>query len=795
MVDRFPWAGHLGLVMLPQVVQAIEESRSTLVFTNTRNQAESWYQAILGARPDWAGVLALHHGSLAAETRAWVEDGLRDGRLTAVVATASLDLGVDFSPVDRVLQIGSPKGIARLLQRAGRSGHQPGALSRVSCVPTNALELVEAAAARDAAEGGRVEPRLPLAKPLDVLVQHLVTVGLGGGFEPEALLAEVRTAYGYRDLSDAEWQWALDFVVNGGGALGAYPEYRRLALVDGQYRVVDKDIAQRHRLSIGTITSDPVIEVKYLRGPSLGSTSESFISRLKPGDRFIFAGTPLEFVRVHDMTAWVRRASSTKGAIPTWTGTGLPISQELSDAVLVKLGEARDGRLDGPEMQAVAPVLRVQMKVSTLPAPGELLIERVKTREGYHLFFYPFAGKLVNAGLAALFAYRLSRLQPITFTTTANDYGFELLADEKPGFSERPGFFGVLLFATDTLLDDILASMNAGEMAKRQFREIARVAGLVFQGFPGRHHPARHLQASSSLFYEVFQKYDEGNLLLEQAQREVLARQLEQSRLTRILERLQEGKVVLKDVARVTPLGFPLMVERMETSLQLRVAARADRADDAGVGEMGGQRMNQAESQAPGRDAAFELAGERCRPDARGRALLAGRGAAGDRGPTLRQGRILPCPWHPRSRKDDARRPGPARRCARAFGRPAAGDPGRFPARPRRPVARSPCHPGRLAGQAREPGDPPGARQSRRPGRRSARRLGNRLPGGAGERAAVRVATRAGAYPSRDTYSRGTCILRCTCRGQEDSAPPCHASTSAGTTACFPRSATSPGPR
>ncbi len=381
-VDRFPWAGHLGLVMLPQVVGAIEESRSTLVFTNTRNQAERWYQSILEARPDWAGVLALHHGSLAAETRAWVEDGLRDGRLLAVVATASLDLGVDFSPVDRVLQIGSPKGIGRLLQRAGRSGHQPGALSRVSCVPTNALELVEAAAARDAAEGGRVEPREPLAKPLDVLVQHLVTVGLGGGFAPAALLAEVRTAYGYKDLSVEEWQWALDFVANGGGALGAYPEYRRLALVDGQYRVVDKDIAQRHRLSIGTITSDPVIEVKYLRGPSLGSTSESFISRLKPGDRFIFAGTPLEFVRVHDMTAWVRRSNSLKGAIPTWTGTGLPISQELSDAVLVRLGEAREGRLEGPEMQAVAPVLRVQMKVSTLPAPGELLIERVKTARG-----------------------------------------------------------------------------------------------------------------------------------------------------------------------------------------------------------------------------------------------------------------------------------------------------------------------------------------------------------------------------------------------------------------------------
>ena len=559
VIERFPWAGHLGTQMLPQLVDAIEEGQSAIVFTNTRSQTEIWYQAILGARPEWAGTIALHHGSLDRKRRDWVENGLRTGKLRCVVATSSLDLGVDFSPVDRVLQVGSPKGIARLLQRAGRSGHRPGATSRVTCVPTNALELVEVAAARDGILSGSIEARLPVTRPLDVLAQHVVTAALGGGFVPEELKAEVRSTHAYAALRDDEWRWVLDFVSSGGEALHAYPEYARVVVRDGRWVVESSFLARRHRQAIGTIVSDGHIAVQYLRGGGLGSVEESFIARLKPGDRFVFAGTPLEFVRVRDMKAWVRRAPNVKGAIPRWMGSRLPMSDSLAAMLRQRLGEAARGELRGPEMRALEPLFRVQSRWSRIPAPDELLIERVKTREGIHLFWFPFEGRLVHEGLAALMAFRIARTLPITFTMSANDWGFELLSVDAPPLEEA---LASDLLSPHALLDDVPASLNATEMAKRQFREIARVAGLVFPGLPRSGKTARQLQASSSLFFDVFQQYDPGNLLLSQAHREVLERQLESSRLGRTLERLTKAKVVITEPKRVTPLAFPLLVDR-----------------------------------------------------------------------------------------------------------------------------------------------------------------------------------------------------------------------------------------
>jgi ATP-dependent Lhr-like helicase len=559
VIERFPWAGHLGTQMLPQLIDAIEEGQSAIVFTNTRSQTEIWYQAILAARPDWAGTIALHHGSLDRKRRDWVENGLRTGKLRCVVATSSHDLGVDFSPVDRVLQVGSPKGIARLLQRAGRSGHRPGATSRVTCVPTNALELVEVAAARDGILSGSIEARLPVTRPLDVLAQHVVTAALGGGFVPDELKAEVKSTHAYAELRDDEWRWVLDFVSSGGEALHAYPEYARVVVRDSRWIVESSFLARRHRQAIGTIVSDGHIAVQYLRGGALGSVEESFIARLKPGDRFVFAGTPLEFVRVRDMTAWVRRAPNVKGAIPRWMGSRLPMSDSLAAMLSARLGEAARGELRGSEMQALEPLFRVQSRWSRIPAPDELLIERVKTREGIHLFWFPFEGRLVHEGLAALMAFRIARTLPITFTMSANDWGFEMLSVDPPPLEEA---LARDLLSPHALLDDVPASLNATEMAKRQFREIARVAGLVFPGLPRSGKTARQLQASSSLFFDVFRQYDPGNLLLSQAHREVLERQLESSRLGRTLERLTTAKVVITEPKRVTPLAFPLLVDR-----------------------------------------------------------------------------------------------------------------------------------------------------------------------------------------------------------------------------------------
>ncbi|MQA41618.1 ligase-associated DNA damage response DEXH box helicase [Rugamonas aquatica] len=573
--SRFPWGGHLGIQMLAPVIAEIEMHATTLVFTNTRSQAELWYQHMLDARPDWAGLIALHHGSLDKEVRDWVEQGLKQGQLKAVVCTSSLDLGVDFLPVERVLQIGSAKGIARLLQRAGRSGHAPGRVSRLTLVPTQSMELLEAAGAKQAVAARDIEARPVPDKPLDVLVQHLVTIALGGGFRSDALYAEVRSAWSYRDLTRDEWQWALDFVARGGQTLAVYPEYRRvLPDEEGVYRVPDVALGRRHRMGIGTIVSEASLQVKYLSGGRLGSVEEGFISRLRKGDHFLFAGRILEFVRLHEMTAYVRRATGAKGAVPRWQGGKMPLSSELAHAALEQLrlaalaGEA-DLRL-GPEMQALQPLLAIQRRWSALPTPDTTVIETMQSREGCHLFMFPFAGRSVHIGLASLLAWRVGRLTPATFSIAVNDYGLELLAPQPldwPALLAGAHGADVALFGTGGLLEDVLASLNAAELSRRRFREIARIAGLVFQGYPGQPKSARQLQASSSLFFSVFSQHDAGNLLLTQAQREVLEQELELGRLRATLLELQARRVSFHTVKRATPFGFALMVERFREKL------------------------------------------------------------------------------------------------------------------------------------------------------------------------------------------------------------------------------------
>ena len=571
---RFSWAGHLGQQMQQPVIKEIDGSATTLVFTNTRSQAELWYQMLLEARPDWAGLVALHHGSLDKDVRTWVELGLKEGRLKAVVATSSLDLGVDFLPVERVLQIGSAKGVARLLQRAGRSGHAPGRPSRVTLVPTHTMELVEAVAARRAAQAGRVEKRESPDKPLDVLVQHLVTVALGGGFTSDDLYDEVRTAYAYRELTREEWQWALNFVERGGESLHAYPEYHRVQLVDGVYRVPDRGIARRHKLQVGTIVGDATMQVKYMSGGKIGTIEESFIARLKKGDCFLFGGRLLEFVRVQDLVAYVRKAQRKSGAVPRWNGGKMPLSNELADMMLEVLRSVEQGDFFEPELQAAEPMLVTQRRLSHLPTPQTLLVERYTSREGYHLYLYPFAGRYVHMGLASLLAWRLAKDRPNTFSLSFNDYGLELVSALEVDVSS---VLDGRAFSTDYLLEDVLASLNSSELSQRRFREIARVAGLVFTGYPGAPKSMKQLQASSSLFYEVFRKYDAGNLLLAQAEREVLSQELDIRRLRATLKAMGARRIDEVVLKHPSPMSLPLMVERFRE--QLTTEKLADRLD------------------------------------------------------------------------------------------------------------------------------------------------------------------------------------------------------------------------
>jgi ATP-dependent Lhr-like helicase len=563
-IERFPWAGHLGVKLLPKVLPIIHQSRTTLLFTNTRAQCEIWYQQLLEADPDLAGQIAMHHGSMARELRDWVEEALHQEQLKAVVCTSSLDLGVDFRPVETIVQIGSPKGVARFMQRAGRSGHQPGAASRIYFLPTHSLELVEAAALRQAIAENVLEQRVPYIRSFDVLIQYLVTLAVSDGFRPEEIYEEVKGAFSFQSISKEEWAWVLDFIVSGGNSLQAYDEYKKVEVENGIFRVNSKRVALRHRLSIGTIASDATLTVKYVSGGRIGTIEEWFIAQLKPGDVFWFAGRSLELVRVKDMMVQVRKSNQKTGKIPSWQGGRMPLSSQLGAMLRRKIDELSRGESPDIELQTIQPLAELQQKRSHLPASDEFLIEYFSSREGYHLLMYPYEGRLVHEAMGALLAWRIAQLQPITFTIAMNDYGFELLSDSPIPVEEA---LERDLFRTEGLGADIRASINSAEMARRKFRDIAGIAGLVFKGYPGKTKKDKHLQASSQLFFEVFSDYEPDNLLLLQAYEEALTFGLQEARLREALERIAGQRIVLRRPSKATPFAFPIMVDRLRERL------------------------------------------------------------------------------------------------------------------------------------------------------------------------------------------------------------------------------------
>lgn len=569
-----PWAGHLGLSQLERVFKRLFDVRATLLFTNTRAQAELWHRALESIWPEAPATLALHHGSLDPKLRAAVEQGLREGSVRCVVATSSLDLGVDFPAVDQVLQIGSPKGVARLLQRAGRARHRPGESGAVVCVPAQALELIEYAAARQAITRGEVESRPPPVGSLDVLAQHAVTLALGGGFDADELYREVRGTHAYAALDGATWRAVLDFIVQGGRALAKYPDYQRVVRDDdGRYRVRDRRVAFRHRLSIGTITADGAVAVKYLRGGSLGSVEEGFLARLRRGDRFQFAGRTLELVRLEGMIAYVRRAKGGDGPVATWQGGRMPLSTQLASEVESLYSHPGPH----PEMRAVEPLLRIQAQASALPDRGRLVAERIGSRRGMHLFLFPFAGRAVHEGIAAMIALRWGRRQANTISYTVNDYGLMLTLAEPAALDDA---LLRQLLSPDNMADDLRDGVNLGEMARRQFREIARVAGLLTPSLPGQAaRSLRQVQASSGLLYDVLRRYDPDHLLLAQAEREVFELQLEAPRLLAALHDCQRRELLLREPRALTPLSFPLWTESMRGQLSTETwQARVRRA-------------------------------------------------------------------------------------------------------------------------------------------------------------------------------------------------------------------------
>ena len=559
-VEKFPWAGHLGIKLLDKVLPIINESESTLLFTNTRAQAEIWYYQLLQRAPELSGLIAMHHGSIDKQMRIWVEQALHEGKLKAVVCTSSLDLGVDFRPVETIIQIGGPKGIARFVQRAGRSGHQPGKPSRIWFLPTHSLELIEAAAMRQAIKEGEMESRPPYVRSFDVLVQYLVTLAVSDGFDPRITWEEVKGTFSYESITEEEWYWVIQFITHGGESLQAYNEYHKVVWEDGLYKVTSKKIAMRHRLSIGTIVSDQMITVKWMSGGRLGTIEEWFISRMKAGDVFWFAGRSLEFVRLNGNTVFVRKSKAKKGKIPSWQGGRLQLSSKLSHMLRRKLNEALEESPAVIELATIRPLMEVQQARSIVPREDQLLIEKVQTREGCHVFVFPFEGRNVHEGLAFLLAHRLSMFRPFSFSIAFNDYGFELLSDQDIPIAEG---IDTDIFSTNQLWEDIQDSVNTHEMGRRRFRDIASIAGLVFQGFPGKPISNKHLQSNSQLFYDVFLEYEPDNLLLQQAEQEVMEFQLEESRMREAMERIQQQEIVLMHPEKPSPFSFPILVDRL----------------------------------------------------------------------------------------------------------------------------------------------------------------------------------------------------------------------------------------
>lgn len=560
-IEKYPWAGHLGIRMLDKVIPIIAAGRTGLLFTNTRSQTEIWYQKILEAKPEWAGWIAMHHGSLDMKVRAWVEQALHEGRLKLVVCTSSLDLGVDFRPVDRVIQIGSPKGVSRFIQRAGRAGHQPGLPSEAYFVPTNALELIEAAALRNAIEEKDLESQKAPTLCYDVLVQFLVTLAVGEGFEPERVYKILTQTNAYEKLTWAEMQWILHFVTKGGDSLGSYEDFQKVEIQeDGIYKVNSKRIAMKHRLSMGTIVSEAMLKVKFKNGAFLGTVEEYFIAKMKIGDRFFFAGRSLQLVQVKDMMALVKVSEKKTSNVVSWMGARMSLSSKLSDKIRQILENYNLGKIESDEVRQVVPILDLQSKLSVVPDRQTFLIESHRSQEGFHLFFYPFEGRMMHELMSALVAYRITVSYPVSFSIAMNDYGFELLSDSYLDIEE---LLAEDLFTIKNVKEDILSCVNESEMARRKFREIASISGLVFQGYPGKPMTFKHIQSNSSLLFQVFETYDPENLLLKQAQNEAINDQMEEDKLVEALSKINHQKIIIQHPVQFTPFSFPIMVDRL----------------------------------------------------------------------------------------------------------------------------------------------------------------------------------------------------------------------------------------
>ncbi len=545
-----PWSGHMGLHALPQVYELIRGAKTTLVFVNTRAQSELVFQELWRIN-DANLPIALHHGSLAREQRRKVEAAMARGDLAAVVATSSLDLGVDWAAVDLVVQIGAPKGATRLLQRIGRSNHQLDRPSRAVLVPANRFEVLECHAALDAIAAHTLDGKPERPGGLDVLAQHILGMACAEPFTDDALYDEVTRAAPYADLPRPEFQDVLDFVAHGGYALGGYERFRRLSLDDAdQYRIAAPVFAQRYRMNAGTIVESPTLKVRLGRGRVLGEVEEYFVTAMAPGDTFIFAGRLLRFERIHEMSVETTVATGDAPKVPAYAGGRLPLSTHLSERVRARLADPASWAELPP---AVREWLQIQQWRSVLPGRDDLLIETFPRGNKHYLVAYCFEGRNAHQTMGMLLTRRMERagFGPLGFVAT--DYVLAI-------WSLRPARDLEKLFDEDMLGDDLEAWMAESSMLRRTFRTVAVIAGLIERRHPGQEKTSRQVTFNADLIYDVLRSHEPNHILLRATRADAAAGLTDIRRVADMLARIR-GRITHRALDRVSPLAVPVLLE------------------------------------------------------------------------------------------------------------------------------------------------------------------------------------------------------------------------------------------
>ena len=545
---RIPWAGHSGRYAAEQVMAEIERHRTTIVFCNTRSLAELIFQDLWMVNAMGLPI-GIHHGSLSREARRKVEAAMADGRLRALVATASLDLGVDWGDVDLVIQMGAPKGASRLLQRIGRANHRLDEPSAAVLVPGNRFEYLEGRAALDAIEAGELDEEPFRAGSLDVLAQHVMAVACAGPFRAEEMLAEVNRAAPYATLTAEQFDRVLEYIAHGGYALRAYEKYRRLTRTpDGRWRISHPNFAVQHRLNAGIIVEAPMLDVRFRNGRSLGKVEEGFGVTLSPGDRFFFMGLALEVQKI-DLTDLIVRATSKPARIPTYGGARMPISTHLADRVRAYLHDPSQWPRFPDDVRQW---LEVQARRSRLPAPDELLVETFPHEKRHYMVIYSFEGWNAHQSLGMLLTRRMESqgLSPLGFVSS--DYAIAT-------YSLEPVTDPASLFSPEILEDEFVQWVEGSALLKRAFREVAVIGGLVERQHPGKKKSGRQVTFSTDLIYDVLRRYEPDHLLLDAAWADARAKMTDVGRLGALIERAA-ANIVHVSLDRVSPLAVPVLV-------------------------------------------------------------------------------------------------------------------------------------------------------------------------------------------------------------------------------------------